>query len=119
MIPWQLAKQWHDDNVSTETFEENLGWHMSCGVVYSSPDAFIMGREVCWDEERQEISIDESAEKNAWFVELAAVLDGADAFGRFAAMAPRPHKWVLWCRRGEMRVRSFPWSKLNMKVRRK
>jgi hypothetical protein len=115
MLPWQLAKQWHDEHIATETFTESLGWHLSAGVVYSSPDAFMLAREVHYDSEREEVSND-SQSPNAWFVELAAVSDGANAFGRFMRVAPHPQPWVLWCRRGEMRVRAFNWNKLTKKI---
>ena len=115
MTPWQLAKEWHEDHNATETFEELLGWHLSAGVVYSSPDAFMLAREVLWDAERDEV-VNGGQGSNAWLVELAATAGGASAFGRFMRVAPRPHPWVLWCRRGEMRVRSFNWDKLINKT---
>jgi|LakMenEpi03Aug12_release.lakeMendotaPanAssembly.Ray.scaffolds.fasta_scaffold172982_2 hypothetical protein len=115
MTPWQLAKQWHDEHIATETFTEALGWHLSAGVVYSAPDAFMLAREVHWDAGREEV-VNDSQSPNAWFVELAAVSDGADAFGRFMRVAPHPQPWVLWCRRGEMRVRAFNWNKLSKKT---
>jgi hypothetical protein len=116
MLPWQRAKQWHEEHIATETFTEALGWHLSAGVVYSSPDAFMLARQVSWDAERREIAINDNAPLNAWLVELAAVSDGADAFGRFMRVAPHPQPWVLWCRRGEMRVRAFNWNKLTKKI---
>lgn len=118
MTPWQRAQAWQQEH-GTEDFWQLLGWHLSRGVVYAAQDAFLLAREVAWDAERKEISIDESAPRNAWFVQLAATADNADAFGRFMRVAPHPHPWVLWCRRGEMRVREFQWNKLQKKVRTK
>ena len=116
MTPWQKAQAWHDEHNSTETFVETLGWHLSAGVVYSAPDAFMLARQVSWDEERQEIAINDDAPVNAWLVELAAVADSADAFGRLMRVAPRPQPWVLWQRRGEQRVRAFRWETLTKKL---
>ena len=110
MTPWQKAKQWHEDH-STEPFEAILGWHLSAGVVYSSPDAFMLAREVYWNGE----AINDG-EPNAWLVELAA--GNADAFGRFMRVAPRPQPWVLWSRRGESRIRAFRWEHLAKRTRR-
>jgi hypothetical protein len=115
MLPWQLAKAWHDEHIATETLEELLGWHLSAGVVYSSPDAFMLAREVHWDAQREEI-VNDGQSPNAWFIELAATVGNANAFGRFMRVAPRPQPWVLWCRRGEMRVRAFNWDKLFKKT---
>lgn len=112
MLPWQKAKAWHDDHIATETFTELLGWHMSAGVVYSSPDAFMLAHECHWN--GSEVGYE--GERNAWLVELAATTDGASAFGRFMRVAPHPQPWVLWCRRGELRVRAFNWDKLTKKL---
>ncbi len=113
MTPWQKAKAWHEEHNSTETFEELLGWHLSAGVVYSSADAFMLAREVHWNGE----AVDDG-EPNAWLVELAAVSDRADAFGRFMRVVPRPQPWVLWSRRGESRIRAFRWEHLAKRTRR-
>jgi hypothetical protein len=111
MTPWQKAKQWHEDHNATETFEELLGWHLSSGVIYSAPDAFMLAREVHWNGE----SVDDG-EPNAWLIELAA--GSADAFGRLMRVAPHPQPWVLWSRRGESRIRAFRWDNLAKRTRR-
>jgi hypothetical protein len=111
MTPWQKAKQWWENHNATETFEELLGWHLSGGVVYSSANAFMLAREVYWNGE----AVDEG-EPNAWLVELAA--GNADVFGRLMRVAPRPHPWVLWSRRGESRLRAFRWEHLAKRTRR-
>lgn len=113
MTPWQLAKQFHDERM-TGDFSELLGWYLTCGVVYSAPDAFMLAREVHWDSEQRKVTDDDR--KNAWFIELAAGTGGADIFRRLIAVAHRPQPWVLWCRRGENRVREFDWKKLLKKV---
>jgi hypothetical protein len=111
MTPWQKAKQWHDSNVTDETFEETLGWHLSNGVVYAAPDAFMLAHPVYWDGEK----INEG-EANAWFIELASA-DTPDAFARFMRTAPRPLPYVLWCRHNSFEIKAHNWAKLAKKVR--
>lgn len=113
MLPWQKAKQWHDKHNGTLAFAELIGWHLSAGVVYSAPDAFMLAREVRWDGQEAH----DEGERNAWLVELAAAADGANAFGRFMRVAPQPQPWVVWHRRNEHRCRVFAWDKLTKKLK--
>lgn len=117
MTPWERARIWHDEHISTETFEESFGWHLSCGYVWSTPEVFLLAREVHWDADREEIAINEDLERNAWFVTLAASVGSANPVREFLRIAPHKRPWCLWCRRGEMRVRAFEWDKLSKKVR--
>jgi hypothetical protein len=114
MAPWQRAKQWWDTNSATETFEELLGWHLSGGVVYSTPSLFVLARECHWDAQREEASND--GERNAWFVELAAAVGHANPVREFLRVAPHPHRWALWCRRNQFEIRAHDWAKLSKKV---
>lgn len=114
MIAWQKAKVWWDENVSTETFEETLGWHLSNGLVYSTPQAFLLAHECHWDGTEDSYE----GEHNAWFVELAASAGHANPVREFMRVASRPHKWALWCRHGSFHeVRAYDWNKLSKKVR--
>ncbi len=114
MLPWQRAKQWHDKHVSTETFEELLGWYLSNGLVYSTPQVFLLARECHWDAERKDIS--DEGERNAWFVELAASAGHANPVREFLRIAPHPHRWALWCRHNQFEIRAHDWRKLSKKV---
>jgi hypothetical protein len=114
MLPWQKAKQWHDQHVSTETFEELLGWYLSHGFVWSTPQVFLLARECYWDATREEIS--DEGERNAWFVELAASAGHANPVGEFLRIAPHPHQWALWCRHNQFEIRAHDWAKLAKKV---
>ncbi len=116
MLPWQRAKAWHDDNVTTETFEETLGWHLSNGLVYSTPQVFLLAREVYWDADRQEVN-DERADVNAWFVELAACAGDTNPVRECMRVASRPQRWALWCRHNSFEIKAHDWAQLAKKVR--
>lgn len=114
MTAWQLAKQWWDNNVTTEPFEETLGWHLSNGVCYVTPQAFMLAHECHWS---GEVRGYEGA-PNAWFIELAAGVGGTAMFRQFMRVASRPHQWVLWHRHGSFgKVKVYSWEKLSKKVR--
>jgi hypothetical protein len=112
MTPWQRAKQWHDANVTDESFEETLGWHLTHGLVYSTPEVFLLARECRWDGEEMH----DDGEPNAWFVELAASAGHASSVREFMRVASRPHKWALWCRHNQFEIRAYDWRKLARKV---
>lgn len=112
MTPWQIAQQWHNDHIVTNTFEESLGWHLSAGVVYSTPQLFMLAREVRWDGEQMV-----EGEPNAWLISLAAAVNRPTFMRDFLAVLPHRQPWILWQRRGEIRVRSFNWDKIERKVR--
>ena len=64
MLAWETARTWWQDH-STTPFEERLGWHFSCGLVYSTQSAFLLASEAIWDEEQSTISNQQSAPPNA------------------------------------------------------
>jgi hypothetical protein len=113
ILPWQLARQWHENNVAGETFEEVLGWHMSHGLVFCTTDMFLLARETHWDGE----TCDDDKPSNAWFVELAAAVGSANPVREFMRVAPRPHQFALWCRHNSFEVKAHEWAKLAKKVR--
>jgi len=115
MTPWQRAKQWHDENVIDETFEETLGWHLTHGLVYSTPEVFLLARQVYWDAAAEDFTDD--GEPNAWFVELAAAAGCANPVREFMRVASRPQQWALWCRRNTFEIKAHDWAKLAKKVR--
>jgi hypothetical protein len=112
MTPWQKAKAWHDANVTTETFEETLGWHLTHGLVYSTPEVFLLARECRWDGEEMH----DDGEPNAWFVELAAAAGCANPVREFMRVASRPQKWALWCRHNSFEIKAHDWAKLSKRV---
>ena len=113
MTPWQRAKAWHDANVTDESFEETLGWHLTHGLVYSTPEVFLLARECRWDGEEMH----DDGEHNAWFVELAASAGHANPIREFLRVASRPQRWALWCRHNSFEIKAHDWAKLSKKVR--
>jgi hypothetical protein len=115
MTPWQRAKAWWDEHSTDETFEERLGWHLTHGVVHSSPELFMLTHEVHWDAERKDI--DEDREPNAWFVELAASTTCARPVRECMRVVPHPQQYALWCRHNTFEIKAHDWAKLAKKVR--
>lgn len=115
MLAWQLADRWLK-TYSTETIEQTLNRYFADGLMHVTPDVFLLAKEVCWDDKNKRINFDDTP-ANAWFVELAASRMPTGAIREFMRVAPRSHKWCLWRRRNEERVRCFEWDKLKQKVR--
>jgi hypothetical protein len=121
MLAWEIARQWQSENCMTP-FEEILGAHLSCGLVHSTPEVFLLAQEVIWDPVAKEI-LQPSAfglqpSLNAWFVELAAGTCH-NPVKEFLRVAPRSHQFVLWCRQSKGRkhdIHSYRWSHLARKV---
>jgi hypothetical protein len=117
MKPWQIAKEWQEEN-SVEPFEERLGVALSEGYVWVTPEVFMLAEEVRWDPERGMI---EPGEPNAWYVELAAAVAKPGrsrtwALRELVRVAPHEHEWVLWRRDGGFQVHAWRWNKLKRRV---
>ena len=69
-------------------------------------------KEVHWDGK----AVDMNKEANAWFVYMAASENHSNPVREFMRLATRPHKWALWSRHNESRVRAFAWDALSRKV---
>jgi hypothetical protein len=115
MLAWEIARTWWQDH-STTPFEERLGWHLSCGLVYSTPSAFMLASEVCWN--GMEIL---TGPPNAWFVELAILQPSTfDArpsnLALLLQVAPHPHEWVLFRRNNGFKIHAYRWSHLARRV---
>jgi len=129
MLAWQTARQWWL-NHSTVPFEERLGWHLSEGLVYSTPSAFLMASEVSWDPELKAIvesreSRVESQQANAWYVELAVStkvegrgtsVEGQHPIAQFLRVATHPREWVLFRRDNGFKIHAYRWSHLSRRV---
>jgi hypothetical protein len=123
MTPWQLAKQWQEDNDATTSFEELLGAHLSSGYIWNSPQVFLLAGEVRWNAEEETF---ESGDPNCWFVRLAACERPRDqetkrprdlwAVRELLRVAPKPHQYVGWCRRQQFEPRIYRWDKLIKKT---
>jgi hypothetical protein len=115
MTAWEKAKQWQDEHDSTVTFEELLGAHLSCGLVYATPEAFLLAGEMRWNAEEQRF---EDGQPNCWFVRLAAASGHSNACGEFMRVFPRAHSYVAWFRRSGFEPRVYEWDKLLKATRR-
>jgi len=113
MFAWETARTWWEEH-STEPFETRLGWHFSCGLVYSSPSAFLLASEVSWDPVSRAILQTSDFRlqplHNAWFLELA-VSQGAP-LSLFMQIAPRPHDWILFRRNNGFRIHAYRWARM-------
>jgi hypothetical protein len=122
MLAWEIARQWQSENCMTP-FEEILGWHLSCGLVHSTKDCFLLAQEVIWEPEQKAIvegrgSRVESQQPNAWFVQLAAATCH-NPMREFLRVATRPHRFVLWYRAARNRphdIHAYRWEHLARKV---
>ena len=115
MLPWEIARTWWQDH-STVPFEERLGWHLSCGLVYSTPSAFMLASEVCWN--RMEIL---KGPPNAWFVELAVLQSSTfdpqpSTLALLLRIAPHPHDWILFRRNNGFKIHAYRWDRFARKV---
>lgn len=113
MIAWQIAEQWHKDH-STEDFSDRIGWNLSCGYVWSSPEIFMLAQQVRYNEQTQEVSDD--GEANCWFIELAAAADRTNAVSRLFDLLPHPMPWVCWRRDNGFNIKAYRWDHLSRKV---
>jgi len=106
MTPWQKAHQWWDQYCPGQDFGLALADNIAHpnGFVVSFDDVFIMGQEVRWDAAAGCIA--DEGEPNAWYVELAAAGDKANAHERFLSAATKPHEYVLWQRRNDGHIRA-------------
>lgn len=117
MLAWETARQWWLDH-STVPFEERLGWHLSAGLVYSTPSAFLMASEVTWDPTSKQIisTLDPrpSTQPNAWYVELAVLHESPISL--LLQVADHPHEWVLFRRDNGFKIHAYRWSRFAKKV---
>lgn len=112
MTPWQRAKQWWDEH-SAQDFWEAVGEHLSAGYVWSTPKVFMLASETRWNAEEKQF---ESGKANCWFVRLAASAGHANTAGELLRVAPWPHQYVAWHRRGQTEPRVYRWDKLTKKT---
>jgi hypothetical protein len=98
---------------SSVSFEEVLGWHMSCGVVYVTPDVFMLAHEVRWDGEE----LHEDGVANCWFIELSGGSGRRSPFKEFMKVAPRRLEYVAWHKHGSTRPHVYGWEKFAVKIK--
>ena len=116
MTPIQQAKATYEPE-DTNTFEEDLVWHLHNAYVYSDRETFVMGRPMPQSKLNGEIKNDTVypvEDCNTWFVWLAA---GKDPLKRFLEVAPIKMEYVGWHRRGN-KLRLYKWKDYERKVNR-
>jgi hypothetical protein len=113
MTPWQKAQQWQDEHDATKDFWELLGEHLSAGYVWNSPKVFMLASETRWNAEEETF---EQGEANCWFVRLAAGAAGTSCVRECLRVAPHPHPYVAWCRRGSFEPRVYSMKQLIQKT---
>jgi hypothetical protein len=101
MLPWERARNWHDEH-TTEPFESLLAWHMAHGLVFNTPQVFLLAHEVHYSPDTNTMTYD--LPPNAWFVELAAATNHANPVREFLRVATRPQ------------AHAYPWAKLARRV---
>lgn len=113
MLPWQLAKKWHDKMCKGVTFEEVLGSFLHDGYVWSGRTEFVLARETKWEGGSMYAV---AVQPNCWLVHLAAAAGGGNPFKRFLQLAPHPLEYVAWQRRGGKRFHVYRWEKFKRKL---
>jgi hypothetical protein len=111
---WQLAKQWQFENIANESFEEAVAWHLSNGVVFSTPNIFMLAHEGYYNTEVNQIS--NTKPFNAWFIQLAAATSHHNPFHEMMKIAPHPHQWIAFHRRNSFEPHAYLWSRFATKV---
>lgn len=112
MPAWDTARTWWQEH-STVPFEERLGWHLSCGLVYATPSVFLMVHELCWDPLNKRAI---RGQPNAWFCEMA-VLTGSETLAELFRVVPHRHEWVLFARHGGFQVHAWKWYRMIRKLK--
>lgn len=117
-LPWQIAKEYWQENNPCQPFEVLLGKYISNGgYVWSSPDFFILGFKAVIE------SVGEprpDSEGNAWFIHLAATSPrkrGVSFLSEFMRLAPEPLPFIAFHRRGKWKV--YRWEKMEEMLNRK
>lgn len=99
---YDAARAVYDSEPCARTFEEDLALHLRFGYVFSTPDAFIMGRAVNRNAPYQDILSPWVAQSSpdAWLVWLAS---GSGALALFMEREPFPMPFIGWERDNKLR----------------
>jgi hypothetical protein len=97
MTAYDKLERVYTDNPREEPLENYVRWHLKHGFVFSTPDAFVMGRAVNKDAPKAEIlglaHLFPREECNAWYL-FAASGD----MGKMWKFLPFSLGWVCWTR---------------------
>jgi len=114
MTAYEIAEQWQKDYTTTP-LQERIDWHTKNGLIFITPQLFVIAFETYFDKEQEDIDM-ETTSPNAWFIELAASSDRTMPIRNIMQVLTKKNDWVLWCRRGINSLHSYNWDKLARKV---
>jgi hypothetical protein len=110
--PWEKAQNWQS-LYGKIPLDQLIEQYLNNGYIWSRPDLFMLAKNVYWNEQSQ--IIEEREKSNAWFVELAATDESSNPARELLRIAPFPHEWVIWRRRGQLKV--YKWNRLRKKLK--
>lgn len=109
MTPIQTATELYKGKQGD--FMTDLAVHLRVGVVYSGPDAFMMGRAVCWAmDDLMNPSLPSRGAADTWFIWMTV---GVGAVRKALQLCPYPLKYVAWERHHDQgRVRRYTFERV-------
>jgi hypothetical protein len=108
MLAWQIARNLYESEPGNR-FEDLLGHFFQHGIVHSTPENFLLAKQVCYPES-------EITPANAWFIPLAST---TGSLKQLMGALPHPLSYVIWQRalgRPGQHYHIHPWHKLAAKV---
>lgn len=110
--PWEIAQNFLAKR-GTTSLQRLVEDYMENGYVFSTPNVFLLAKEVNWCSKSNSIQTD-ILEPNAWFIELCCILNTKNFFVKdILNLASRPHPWAVWMRREKYKV--YTWEILKSK----
>lgn len=104
MTPYEQAATWHIEHCPGVPFREVLEAHLFSGYVISTPERFVLGRQVNhdWSEERLLEPMDTDEQGDCWMVWLWA----GDVKG-WMEVVPFPLPYLCWHRGTRLKLHRF------------
>jgi hypothetical protein len=114
MNAYEIAEEWQK-KYGDETLQERIEWHQKFGLVFITPKIFILASEFNYDPITKNLHM-QTANNNAWFIELAANATGESLFEHIKRILPNKQDWVLWYRRGADNLHAYNWDEFARKA---
>lgn len=89
------------------SFEQVLGWYLADGVVWSTPQEFLLARPGWWD--GRQVHLDK-APANCWLVHCAV---GVGRKHSIQSRLPYRLNHIAWHRRGGNKLRVASWERMK------
>jgi hypothetical protein len=106
-IEWQ-------NNHGTHPFTERLIWNLHNGIVHCTPQVFFMAHEMNFNP--QNLIVDYTQPPNAWFVEMATVINIKNPMASLMKLLTHSRKYVLWLRLNSPEPHVYKWEKLAKRL---